>query len=924
MDEIIRKRLKRVPEFRDYMNKCDDDSHVHELQIYQKELSSLDTHGLIQMSRQLRDDRLSLIIQELIKRTDPADISTLEKTISSLIPQYLDGCHYQREVWFHTYRLLFSLMTRTGNLLLQKTIAVFLGTRLRYRLSGDLAAMMEEQMGFMKEFLFDILESRDMSAFVSEHLNAAERLVLIKMEPMNQPGLRYREWLHVQKDIIKLLLDPKLVVTWDGMVRLFHKCINDDTRMKFAEVLRIRMMDEGIESIQKHFFNSVPRQILSRFFIDMYRTAHDELKNIVILWISRSQIQSALNFLMDLYESGNDRSEEIIHGIRTNADRLLQRIIHLYKSSPAAGAPLISGISINLSAHKKRITEKHGKSGLDEKGLEFLITMVHDICYSDERAAGSEYITYCAMLKTESMLNIYTVGKCFRIVSLLNNIASASKKDRLMDVLLINDTIIENDIILNSLLLADENDISLFKENLERGSASEMAFDLMINRTVPGYDINNPEDMERIYCYVKGKIAREKYISMCIEARGHSIPEMPVGFTLFIINGSRPKDAAPTNQNFSWNSKKKRYDDIFRNILETNHVISKRSRGQIIYHLECIFGKKISEMDIRDEIDTAGFDIMEKVYTGISRILIKEFSIHKKLSTQDIIYMISRDYLFNRLHVKNFRDRENKDSMSKRILPEVLNIENTLYSEYFTEIQKKHIKMLYRLEKNNIFTEHASSISDLRHMYRFRMEQLKGGINLSSKALIAEMNVINSLLKDIFIFDRFLSQTAIQTGHIIKNNNEIQIYPANDPFLIFRSFTGNDCNKGNISQIKEKNSIFFRIYNRSKWIGYAGCLVLKGKNVPDALLIDVINVSKMPMDSALFLEEFFYNLSVQCREMNIKYILSSPDIGKFSNKDYIRKAGMAYYTGNFIKNSWKSPKANFQSVGEVYNVLVEV
>ncbi len=198
--------------------------------------------------------------------------------------------------------------------------------------------------------------------------------------------------------------------------------------------------------------------------------------------------------------------------------------------------------------------------------------------------------------------------------------------------------------------------------------------------------------------------------------------------------------------------------------------------------------------------------------------------------------------------------------------------------------------------RENIFSS-LSTISELRHFLRLRKSQLTG--NSREKSPGKELSFIDRQQKRLFLVEKYNSRLTGVSGEKITGGDVISFRPGKDHALAFRSNVAGDCNLRNIDQLKDPASLFYYIFYRNRWCGYASLVILEDKTTgKKALVIDVINMRNVPKSADIYIPRFIENLIDFCRAEDFNYLLSGQNIEMFSNYDYIRSAARPYYRGN--------------------------
>jgi hypothetical protein len=192
-----------------------------------------------------------------------------------------------------------------------------------------------------------------------------------------------------------------------------------------------------------------------------------------------------------------------------------------------------------------------------------------------------------------------------------------------------------------------------------------------------------------------------------------------------------------------------------------------------------------------------------------------------------------------------------------------------------------------------------------------------------------ELGKLGKLMND-FVLEKALAERVrvVQTEitklrQIVVGTSQILCVPVKDVSIIYRSWPGNDCNKGDIKQVLSPDCSFYKIISDGSWKGYFTLVEVRKRN-ERALLVDVLNYSGLRMQNENFIKVLMHHIIQTAQKEGMHYVITSSYENHLSNRDYIRRTFRKAFPSLGSVQQFgliNTPKASFQSLVPNLNVI---
>lgn len=894
------------------------------------------TESLIQGFGNFNAREQVLCLGELRRRAGSGGCGAVEKgleIISAVVER-----SYCEDIIRGYYNLLHSIYNNTSMESLQKIVLALLITKLRRQGLGFLSlyGIIKKLAPSITGLLITAFSFKTRNHFMGRFLDVREygtyASILAEHEKWACSG-----WNSARCNILAILSQPEIDLSAGAVRSLFKSSLGHDAvERTFINFMFRRGIDLIKLAESENGRRGTGREFIIKFFMKIYsKKGYGDLRVPVIKLLGDAGRQSSANFIFNIFVN-NEKDEQVIDAVIKNSKLLLEKILRLYKKDPAKGSILLKRIRFNIEGIEKRMTSMlHGDISVSGRFMD-IAKMVDGIMYGDERAAGSDIFIILSMTRTVKMLSLYSVRELLRVASIIKNISDTGKRRGVFEIFSMS-PLMDDENLFNYLIEAETLEVENVKCSMKEGLNIQAVSELLFG-SLKGCDVESPAFRKKLFEEVKGDVKRHEFDRLMDYMLANKLPEPPITLPEIVVSGEKSEKEISAvsiidELNFAVPESDRRYDAVFQGIIEQN-LLGKKNGNRMYSLLKEAMGCSISGIEgFKSMINAKKWPDIERIYRAIVPLLLEMYSNEKKEAVKEVLFMIFLE-MFDKTNPDLYDYRKPgidvMEFIKKIITPRIMAMENSLYCGYFHGLKAMHEKELDRIESAiRPLVANTCALSDLRHIYGLRKSALAKEISLNRDidglvTMRREIAALNRLGREFFLYEMFLKRICGYKPVMSGNSKDIILRPSKDASLAFRSSIADDCNKGNIAQLYERGSLFYKILYGGRWSGYVSMVLLQGIQDKMALLIDVFNMQKIPVNSERLVDQFISAMTEVCRANGIDFLLSGSTSVLFSNKDYIRKAVNKYYVNGetkFYKNMWVQPEARFQSCGEEWNVI---
>lgn len=855
-------------------------------------------------------------------------VHSIEKEINKIITRAEET--YDPRVLKNAYELAYKIYVTTKNEILKQSIAIVMIIRCRKHHPAF------EILYFILSWIVEDIRVALMTAFVSRSryqflislLPASHHTEIVNYltarEIRNDEG-----WDFVAESAEYILSNSQVQLTPNEAMSLLRSSLGNEVRERSVLCL-FRDHKISLREIITQCSNcgsTVSYHDVIVLLKKIYHCSMGSLKESVITWLGEMDRDESAHFLMELFTCDVDRSDSVIDAIAHNARRLMVDIIGLYQANPHDALPLFERITLNLEKIFHDFIDVITDDSITPELLRRIWLQLHREWSNGNICGNTDMFLYCSLKKTVDILNIYGVEGTLRVIAIISNLYEDQRRNVFYRILN-SCNLFEYEELFHYLIESNmyyvERFIAMMNEGIDLHTISCMLLSCSVTSS---YDLSQDTNRERFHSEICDDISYRRFEMLYNDASTCSIPDCWLKFPTIMVRGGDECINCTSTDLLNYISDMapnacERYNTIFRRIFEDN-ILGKK-RGKALYReMKRILKNNVDDSGIIEYISTQNDYEVLKLYQVSAPIVLNAAHHERRVDVLDIAFLMFIEYFTvvnNEIFITDKRDYNIFEFIQKVLTPKLLTTETEFYFGYFPELKASHC-VLFKNCNCLIPVCDAVNISDLRQMYRQRRNKLLSLLRNESESkergtICSELSVINKIMKEFFIYEMFIERIKGISGDLCSKGNSILFEPVKDASLVFRSCVGNDCNTGNMDQVNVPETMFYRLLHNGTWRGYVTCVLLSDRKYEKrAVLIDVVNMHKVPCNVNTVVTRLIHELSVFCEQEGIDYIFSAENISQFSNQDYVRNAAEIYYNKSFDSvSNWIVPNVYFQSI----------
>ncbi len=884
-------------------------------------------------------DREKIIcLHELSKRAGTGESDRIGYMMGIIsIPSELS---FNEKVASKFFRLAGDIYANSRDPRLRRAIIAYFITRLKNQRPGfgEIFSILEKLVDDLLIILVKAYSSTTRDQFVHGILNE-HQYSLFRSFVQERENIHYSGWPNVRMNLIKIISETENQLTWDVLLHLFRGSIGCESyENAFITLVIIKKIDiRDFISNANSRVKSVTPELFTKYLIKVYNRNNAALKRQSVFLLGKIGIGASANFIFNLYKSGINREDYTVNEILANSSQLFNNILRYYREDPVHAACILEKVCFNIEKISDKLLEEIKNNPIDKKNLLLISSMIKLIAYENEQAINSDIFIILSMNKAVNLLEKYSFSELLRICSIIQNIDDRVKRKTLLEAISLGN-IIGNEYIFNYMINADTCEIIQINDNYKKGMTINEISDYLFGDSLNGYgDVNSSEFKKNLFNDLIGLISPGDFENLFNKTLGFSIPQCGLSFPDIIISGE--SEGSDNNVKVIIDkismylpNNGRRYDEIFFHIFDRK-VIGKKIIRRLYNRYKESLGKNISDIEqFKKAVNSKSWSEVENIYKLTVPFLLEAYSKEKKDELRNVLFDIFIEIFYrSNTDLNKYLLLDPFEFVKKILTSKILNLEDQFYAEYFTCLKGNHINELKKID-SVILASVANTIklSDMRHIYGLRKNSLSKKISTEKDSAISavlrkELSLINKLNREFFMYEYFLKKICRYKPINSGNSKDLLLKPEKNASLVFRSHVADDCNKNNYRQLLTPNSIFYKIFYGGRWKGYITMVLLYDDSSPDkALMIDVFNVSKIPVSMSKLIDKFISRMIDFCRDEGIRYLISNISCTLFSNKDYLRWSAFKYFrdTDEYkLKKSWRYPGAHFQSFTGEYNII---